>query len=116
MKSLFLFLGLACCLTVILYFTSCRRDNAGEVPANPVNSVLISNFSFATSNLQVQVGTTVTWTNNDNATHTVTADDGSFNSGDLAHGNTYSHTFTTAGAVHYHCKYHSMMIAIVTVQ
>lgn len=116
MKSLLLWIGLACCSTAIIYFTSCRRDNAGQVPVNPANSVIISNFSFANSNLQVKSGTTVTWTNNDNATHTVTADNGSFTSGDLAHGNTFSHTFTATGTIHYHCKYHSMMIAVVTVQ
>ena len=61
-------------------------------------------------------GTTVTWTNSDSTQHTVTADDGSFDSGVLAQGQTFSHTFDTAGTIAYHCTIHPNMQATVTVQ
>ncbi|MHA4809476.1 cupredoxin domain-containing protein [Flavitalea flava] len=108
--------GIACILAIVLYTVSCRRDNGGATTADPAHAVSISNFSFSSANLQISAGSTVTWTNNDNTTHTVTADDASFTSGDLAHGSTFSHTFTSAVVFHYHCKYHSMMKAVVTVQ
>jgi plastocyanin len=63
----------------------------------------------------VAVGTTVTWTNQDSTAHTVTANDGSFDSGPIQPGKSFSHTFSTAGTVAYHCKIHPSMTATVTV-
>ena len=65
----------------------------------------IASFSFQPASLTVSVGTTVTWTNNDSASHTVTADDGSFKSGTLGKGETFSQTFATAGTFAYHCAF-----------
>ena len=76
----------------------------------------IASFSFQPAALTVSVGTTVTWTNNDSASHTVTADDGSFKSGTLGKGETFSQTFATAGTFAYHCAIHSSMTGTITVQ
>src|SRR5690348_1171129 len=78
-------------------------------------SVSIQNFAFSPGTIQVSAGTTVTWTNNDQTTHTVTADDGSFDSGDVAPGGTFSMTFTTPGTFAYHCKIHPFMTASIVV-
>ncbi len=78
-------------------------------------SVAIVDFSFAPSPLSVPAGTTVTWTNDGERSHTVTADDGSFSSGTLAPGQTFSHTFTTPGTYSYHCSIHGSMTAKVVV-
>lgn len=78
-------------------------------------AVTIKGFAFAPAALSVKVGTTVTWTNRDNAPHTVTFDVGNDSSGDLANGATYSETFTTAGTFAYHCAIHPNMKATVTV-
>jgi plastocyanin len=77
------------------------------------NTVLIAGMSFSPGSLTVKAGTTVTWTNNDNTLHTVTADDASFSSGDMNKGSTFSHTFSTAGTYAYHCNYHAAMKASV---
>jgi len=77
------------------------------------NTISMANMSFSVTTLTVASGTTVTWTNTDNTTHTVTADDAGFDSGDIAPGATFSHKFTAAGTFPYHCKYHSMMVAKV---
>ena len=69
----------------------------------------IQNFAFSPSSLTIKVGQTVTWTNKDAVPHTVTADDSSFNSGPIAPGASYTHTFTTAGTVMYHCAIHAFM-------
>jgi plastocyanin len=81
-----------------------------------VNAVEISNFAFSPATLTVPVGTKVTWTNKDSASHTVTSDDGkTFDSKGMAQGATYSFTFTTAGTFAYHCAVHPMMTATVIV-
>jgi plastocyanin len=85
-------------------------------PAAAGSTVSIASFSFQPAALTVSVGTTVTWTNNDSASHTVTADDGSFKSGTLGKGGTFSQTFATAGTFTYHCAFHSSMKATITVQ
>jgi plastocyanin len=48
-------------------------------------------------------------------THTVTADDGSFDSGNLSPDKTFSHTFDQAGTFKYHCSLHASMIVTVVV-
>jgi plastocyanin len=74
------------------------------------------NFAFSPATLTVKVGTKVTWTNKDQVTHTVTADQGAFNSGLLPSGNSFSFTFTTAGTFSYHCNIHHSMTATIVVQ
>ncbi len=64
----------------------------------------------------IGVNNTVTWVNNDSVPHTVTAADGSFNSGNLAAGASYSYTFTTAGTFKYSCNYHAWMTGTVIVE
>jgi plastocyanin len=78
--------------------------------------VVIQNFAFSPATITVTVGTTVTWTNNDGATHTVTSDTGAFDSGNIANGKTYSRTFSQAGTFAYHCTIHPNMKATVIVQ
>src|SRR5581483_936940 len=85
-------------------------------PAANGNSITIANFAFAPASLTVKVGTKVTWTNNDSATHTVTALQGAFDSGDLPTGQSFSFTFTKAGTYNYHCAIHSSMTATIIVQ
>lgn len=81
------------------------------------NSVTIENFAFSPTTLTIQKGTTVTWTNQDSAPHTVTSDSGSeLSSASLSKGQSYSHTFDQAGTFTYHCNFHSMMKAKVVVE
>lgn len=78
-------------------------------------NVDIKNIAFNPSQLSVKAGGTVTWTFDDSGTsHTVTADDGSFDSGQHSSG-TFSHTFATPGTFTYHCNIHSTMKATITV-
>ncbi len=69
-------------------------------------TVTLINTAFNPKQLSVAVGTTVVWTNKDSMAHTVTADDNSFDSGNLNPGDTFKFTFTKAGTFPYHCKYH----------
>ena len=117
MKKTSLAISLCILLTTFTILVSCSKKSSSTTP--PVtsgNTVAISNFTFNSNDLHVPAGTTVTWTNNDTAPHTVTADDGSFTSVTLNKGDTYSKTFSTAGTYHYHCTIHSMMKAEVIVE
>jgi plastocyanin len=78
-------------------------------------AVKIAGFAFGPQTLGAKVGESVTWTNEDGATHTVTADDGAFDSGNLAGGKTFSFAFDTAGTFAYHCNIHRSMTGKVTV-
>ena len=62
------------------------------------------------------VNNTGVWTNDDMSPHTVTADDGTFSSGNMAPGQSYSFTFTAPGTYGYHCTYHPWMVATVVVK
>jgi len=87
--------------------------------ASTVADVAAQNFAFVPANVSIASGDSVRWTNNDPAQHTVTADDGSFDSGTLNQGQTFTLPFSTSGVVHYFCRFHgspgSGMIGTVTV-
>jgi plastocyanin len=90
-----------------------NNNTGGNANSNAVN---ISGMAFSASSITVTKGTKVTWTNNDNMTHTVSADDNTFDSGDMGNSATFSHVFNTVGTFNYHCKYHSSMTGSVIVK
>jgi len=96
--------------------TTDTTNPGSAAPAAGAVAVSIANYAFDPATLEVAAGTTVTWTNNDTVPHTVTATDKSFDSGNLAPGATFSHTFATAGSFEYICQYHAAMKATVTVK
>jgi len=69
----------------------------------------------------VDVGATVTWSNDDIADHTVTSGnaadgpDGNFDSSTLRAGYSFSHTFRTSGDYPYFCIVHPWMVGTVIV-
>jgi len=70
--------------------------------------------------VSVTVGTTVTWSNDDIAAHTVTSGtfpehDGLFDSSVFLSGTTFEFTFSDAGTFDYYCFVHPWMAGIVTV-
>ena len=79
------------------------------------HDVGIANFAFSPSSITIAPGDTVTWTNSDSTTHTVTGNNGSWGSGGLANGQTYTHQFNETGDYSYHCSIHSSMTGIVHV-
>jgi len=86
-----------------------------RILSGSADSVSIS-FSPLQVTLVVGVNNTVTWVNNDNAAHTITAKDGSFGSGNIGSGASYTHTFTTPGTYTYYCAYHLWMVGTVVVK
>ncbi len=78
-------------------------------------AITIQGFAFNPATITVPVGTKVTWTNQDAATHTVTSDTGAFDSKNLPTGGTFSFTFNQAGSFAYHCAIHTRMVATIVV-
>jgi plastocyanin len=72
-------------------------------------------MTFTPATITVTAGTTVTWKNNDNMTHTVTANDDSYDSGNIGAGSSFSKTFSIAGTYPYHCSIHPSMTGKVVV-
>src|SRR2546423_7769513 len=68
--------------------------------------VSIKDFEFQPRQLTVKAGATVTWTNDGSSSHTVTADDGSFESPTLGAGKTLSRKFTKPRTYPHHCALH----------
>ena len=75
----------------------------------------IRGLAFPDGTRTVAVGATVVWTNDDGATHTVTATDKSFSSNNLTQGKTFAKKFTSIGVYRYYCKIHSFMTGTITV-
>ncbi|MFH1094848.1 MAG: cupredoxin family copper-binding protein [Candidatus Micrarchaeota archaeon] len=78
-------------------------------------TVQISGFSFQPAELTVVQGTVIIWTNQDSVSHTATADDGTFDSGTLGQGQSWSHAFDTPGTYSYHCAIHPSMTGKIIV-
>lgn len=100
--------------------TSAVTTAAGSAVAVSIASGAATppNKGFTPDNITLVIGVnnTVTWTNNDSSIHTVTANDGSFDSGYLNPGDTFTHVFAKAGVYEYHCQLHPWMIGYVTVK
>ena len=80
------------------------------------DAVVIQGVKFQPPELTVPAGTEVTWTNQDPTAHTVTANDGSFDSDILEEGGTFRWTFETSGSVTYRCNIHPDMRGTITVE
>ena len=90
-----------------------QKQNTAEVTKN----IEITNNAFFPDTLTIKVGETIVWTNKDSAKHTVTSDTGAeLSSQMLSTGNTFSHTFNTAGTFAYHCEVHPSMKATIIVE
>jgi plastocyanin len=75
----------------------------------------VVDVAFQPADIEVVVGATVDWTNEDPFAHTVTARDGAFDSGTMDDGETFSHTFSEPGTFEYVCAIHPSMTGTVTV-
>lgn len=95
--------------------TQSQQNPSSTAPVTS-NAVTIQNFAYEPASLQVKVGTTITWSNQDTAPHTVTFRDSALtSSGTLRQGDTYSYTFTKTGTFSYYCAVHPSMQGQVSV-
>jgi plastocyanin len=90
-------------------------DGHANLAAASDTKVTIANFTFDPPTLSVPVGSTVTWTNEDDIPHVVAEKDGAFRSRALDTGDAYTQKFMTVGTVEYYCAIHPHMIAKIVV-
>ncbi len=96
---------------------STSSSTGGSGAATATTSITISNFMFSPMDASVAPGATVSVTNKDSVTHTLTATGGQFNTGDISGGQTK--TFTAplkAGTYHYICNIHQYMTGTIVVR
>ena len=105
------FWNIRVCLELAIALSTCAALAAGKEV-----TVSIKGGKFAPAAVTVKPGDTVTWVNGDDRDHTVTAADGSFNSGNIEKGGSYSFTFKRAGRYPYSCGLHPRMKGTVIVQ
>lgn len=114
---------LALALVLALGLAACGGTDEGTDETTAIGggngtattAVEIVEFSYGPDPIEVEVGDAVTWTNEDSAPHTATADDGSFDTGTLDKGKGKSVTFKEAGTFPYFCEIHPTMHGTVEV-
>jgi plastocyanin len=94
---------------------------SGAVPQAPpglesLGRVVMQDYLFLAPTISVKPGETVTWINEDDAVHTVTAGDASFNSGRMGLGALFSQRFDQPGTYDYLCAVHPTMKGTVVVE
>ena len=95
-----------------------QQTTATSIPDNSTVVRIVANAgsnSFSPNPVEVKVGETVTWINDDSGRHTVTSKDGVFDSGMMGKGQSFSFTFDKAGEYPYFCEPHPNMVGTVVV-
>jgi plastocyanin len=82
----------------------------------PSGASTLTTAAFGANPLAVSTGTTISWLNSDNTTHTSVADGNQWASGNISPGGRFNFTFASAGRFTYHCQIHPNMIGTVIVQ
>jgi plastocyanin len=82
----------------------------------PAVVIHIKDYAFSPNTVTINAGQSVEWINDDTVAHSATADDKSFDSGELSQHDTWTHTFTKAGTYDYVCDDHEFMRATVIVR
>jgi plastocyanin len=82
---------------------------AGGGSANGAAAITIENFQFSPNPIVVKAGDAIAVTNHDGTAHTLTADDGRFDTGSLDGGAEKSVTIASPGTYTYHCEIHNYM-------
>jgi plastocyanin len=98
-----------------LMITAFNIKNTNDTNQTTVYTIRMQNGAYYPTSLTVPLNTKVTWTNDDNTIHTVNATDGSFGSGDIPVGASYTRTFSTKGTVNYFDSYNQAMKGVLIV-
>lgn len=80
-----------------------------------VHRISVANMRFDPPALAVRSGDVVVWTNADFVTHTATADDGTFDTGEMAAGQSRRVAVTKKGNFPYACRFHPTMKGTLSV-
>ena len=106
---------------VVIAIAACSKSDSTNTPTPPTTNkptgatVSIKDFAFSPASVTIKAGEAVGWTNADAAPHTVTDNNGGFDSGTINANAKYSHAFAIPGTYTYHCTFHSMMATATVV-
>jgi plastocyanin len=103
-------------LTIGLLLSGCRPTEEAEREPTRTSDIRIESNAYVPEHATVEAGSRVTWINRDSVDHTVTADDGDFDSGNLKRGESFSEAFEDAGTFDYHCSIHPNIRGTITVE
>ena len=79
------------------------------------HAVSMKDMAYSPATLEIKVGDSVVWTNNDTRDHTVVAAGNAFKSENIRPGGTFSYRFSRAGTFSYGCSYHPRMKGTIKV-
>jgi plastocyanin len=82
----------------------------------PMGAERLGNRAFTPADLDIAVGTTVTWMNTDSVSHTSTSNASGWDSGIISPGRQFSFVYQSAGTFSYHCAIHPGMVGTVVVR
>lgn len=100
--------GLIILSGISLFCVAAKERGAGK-------TVTIQNMKFSPGDVTISAGESVTWVNKDDRDHSVVAGDGSFSSGTLSSGASFTQTFKKRGTYRYACGFHPRMKGSVVV-
>jgi plastocyanin len=87
-----------------------------QIPAGEAVAVEVVDYEYKPSRLTIKAGTTVRWTNHAQDVHTATANDQSWDSGDIEAGASWIHRFDKPGEYPYSCTPHPAMRGVIVVK
>jgi plastocyanin/uncharacterized membrane protein len=100
---------------LLLQTSGSRPETQPSATSSADAQVIMKAIHFLPAELSVHPGETIEWKNEDIFAHTVTANDGSFDSGLIQPGSTWKMTVKNAGPLGYHCRPHPNMAAKLVV-
>ena len=119
MKGSSVILLLILSVSCLMSFQYVYADSEVVIPLGASHQA--TGIFYSPTVIDIQAGDTITWKNNDTATHTVSTGtphlgvDGRMDSGLISPGGTFSHTFNTVGVYGYYCLMHPWMTGTVNV-
>jgi plastocyanin len=87
------------------------EDAAGAAAAR----VSVANYLYAPATIRIRAGESVEWVNEDDVVHTVSAENGAFESGAIRPGDVWRARFDEPGLYPYYCGPHPFMKGVVSV-
>ena len=123
-------LRLAALLSMSIGFAACSGysapsgPSAAPTPAPPGSTTVTmaigastqTTTAFGANPLTISAGTTISWLNEDNTTHTSSADGQQWSSGNIPPGGRFNFAFSSAGRFTYRCQIHPNMVGTIVVQ
>jgi plastocyanin len=88
-----------------VFAAGCGGSAESSEPVATTDVQMVKSYSFDPKVIEIKAGDTVTWTNEDNFTHTVEVDGQEDHK--VEQGESFSITFDTPGTYHYVCTLHS---------